>query len=150
MASWTSEAQVLELTGATVTSAHLTQAQGVIDIYSGITLDYTDEINLRNRRLLAAATAYQAAWMVRQIDVTTRTDVSKLNQEGVQFDLAHEDALLLAPLAKRCLDRLSWRGSGSLCVASQPVLTPLAQREALFLSDGTRGLGACDGDWAPR
>lgn len=114
--AWASVFEVLELTGVTVTIAQLDYAQGVIDLFSGVTEDAWANLSGRNLRLLNAATAYQAVWMAAQVDVITRTDVSELDQDGVKFTPAHQDALLLAPLAKRCLDRLSWHGARTLRV----------------------------------
>src|SRR5690606_12174704 len=111
--SWASAEDTLAMTGVQVTEDLLAQAQGVIDVFSGVTEGAEQEISARNRRLLRSAVAYQAAWMVGQIDVMTRTDVSQLRQDGSEFTAAHPDSLVLAPLAKRCLDRLSWRGARS-------------------------------------
>lgn len=116
MATWATTADVLEYTGTTVTDAQITQAQGVIDIISGVTPDGDDVISTRDQRLLKQALAYQTVWMVNQIDVFTRTDVDSLTQDGLQIAPGNDDALILAPLAKRCLDRLSWRKARSLRV----------------------------------
>lgn len=114
--SWATPEQVLAVTGVSVTDAQLTQAQSVIDIFSNITFDDADTISLRDTRLISLATCYQAVWQANQIDVTTRTDVSALTQDGIQVTPRGADSLLLAPLAKRCLDRLSWRKARSVRV----------------------------------
>lgn len=106
--AWATEAEALALTGVTVSAAVLTQAQGVVELFSGITEDNTTELKTSSVRMLRAAVAYQAAWMVSQVDVTSRTDVSQLDQDGTSFTAAGPDALIVAPLARRALERLSW------------------------------------------
>lgn len=107
---WATVADVQSLTGVAVEPDALTQAEGVVELFAGITVDNTTELSGRNARMLRAAVAYQAAWMASQVDVTARTDISSIDQDGVRVTPAHADALVLAPLAKRALDRLSWRG----------------------------------------
>ena len=114
MVSWTTPADVLALTGVTVTDAQLSQAQGIIDLFSGATLAAIDDISVRDLRFLKMAAGYQAAWQAAQVDVMTRTDVATLSQDGVSFTPGGPDALQLAPLARRCLDRLSWNRPRSL------------------------------------
>lgn len=114
MSNWATAADVLAYTGATVTDAQISVSQGVIDIYSQVTTDTIDPISERDRRLLKQALAYQTVWQINQVDVFTRTDVSSVNQDNMQFAPANAEALMLAPLAKRCLDRLSWRRPRSL------------------------------------
>ena len=154
MADWTDPAAVLAATGVTVTTNQITQANGIIDIYSNITTAASANLTPRDRRLLASATNYQAAWMARQVDVFTRTEVESATQDGVSFSPAHEDALMLAPLAKRCLDRLSWRKPRSVRVIptdqfGNPALNPIVATEAEFLRDGA-GYGLSDYDWLPQ
>lgn len=110
---WATLADVLSLTGVDAEPDTLTQAEGVVELFAGISPDNTTELSGGNARMLRAAVAYQTAWMESQVDVTSRTDVASLDQDGVRVTPAHADALVLAPLAKRALDRLSWRGRRS-------------------------------------
>jgi hypothetical protein len=111
---WATVEETVTLTGVTVSSGTLAQAQGVLDLFSGVTEDVdAEQLSTRDRRLLRQACAYQAAWMHGQIDVPTRTDVSQLNQDGLSFTVANPDALVLAPLARRALAQLSWRRPGT-------------------------------------
>lgn len=146
MTTWASIADVLAYTGATVTDAQIGVAQGVIDIYAQVTTDTVEPISPRDRRLLKQALSYQTVWQINQVDLITRTDVSQVNQDGMSFSPAGADALLLAPLTKRCLDRLSWRRPRSLRVR-QGRGTSYQNIEALqdaWLRDG-EGLN----DWRP-
>src|SRR5690606_10421827 len=86
----------------------LAQAQGVIELYAGISEGNSAELSAANARMLKAAVAYQAAWMAGQIDVTTRTDVAQLQQDGATFTPPRQDPLRLAALARRAARRLSW------------------------------------------
>lgn len=113
---WADEAEVLALTGANVDPSLLTQAQGVIDLFAGVTEAASVNLSTRNARLLRMATAYQAAWMHAQVDVTSRTDVARVEQDGVVVLPANADALVLAPLAARALSGLSWRNRQTVTV----------------------------------
>lgn len=146
MATWASTADVLAYTGATVTDAQIAVSQGLIDIYAQVTPDTTDPISERDLRLLKQALAYQTVWQVNQIDVMTRTDVSSVNQDNMQFTPAGPESLILAPLAKRCLDRLSWRKPRSLRVRSGRGTTyqDIEALQDAWLRDGD-GLN----DWQP-
>jgi len=106
--AWATTSDTLALTGVTVSDAVLAQAQGVIELYAGISEGNSADLSDANQRMLKAAVAYQAAWMHGQVDVTTRSDVAQLQQDGATVVPTGQDALLLAPLARRALDRLSW------------------------------------------
>lgn len=113
--TWCDTAKVLQLTGATVTEAQLLQAQGVIETFVDVDPENPgDHLSVRDRGRLEAATAYQAGWMFEQIDVTSRTDVKQLNQDGQGWTYAHPDAVVLGPLASRNIDKLSWNESGAV------------------------------------
>lgn len=118
MSAWATEADVLALTGVTVTADALAHAHGVIDVFSGATEDDTDNLSARDLRLLEMAAAYQAAWMSTQIDSTGRMEVQRLVQDGAEITPAFPDSMVLAPLARRCLAQLSWRGTRTVTVTS--------------------------------
>lgn len=105
--AWATTADVLALTGVTAMTPDVTRAQGIIDLYCGVTEDVED-LSARDTRLLQAAVCYQAAWMAGQVDVMTRTEVASLEQDGVKVTPTDADALFLAPLARRALSGLSW------------------------------------------
>ncbi len=118
MANWATTADVLALTGQTVTDAQITMAQGVMDVFSGTTIEAQAQHKVRDLRLLKMACAYQCVWQIAQIDVTSRTDVTEVEQDGAKFKPAGPDALLLAPLAARCLRQLSWKRARSVRVCA--------------------------------
>lgn len=114
--AWATTTDVATYTGVTVTAAQVEQAQGVIEILADVTEDASDDglISSKNLRLLKRAVAYQAAWMTQHPDMFTNLDASSLSQDQVAATLRHDNALILAPWAKRCIDRLSWRRNRAL------------------------------------
>ena len=148
--AWGTVQEVVAYTGEhNVDADDLTKAQLVIDIFSGVTEDAAPHLKARDLRLLKNATALQAVWVGAQVDALTRTDVSEADQDGARFKLAHDDALVLAPLAKRCLSQLSWRRPRSVrVIPTDQFGNPLLNRERItehqFLTD-TDG----NQDWKP-
>ncbi|WP_018502990.1 hypothetical protein [Parafrankia discariae] len=145
--SWATTADVAALTGVTVTDALLAQAQGVIDIHAGRTwADDLTRVGDRDRSWLALAVAYQAAWMAAQIDLFSRTEVTAVNQDGMQYSPGHEDAMVLAPLARRSLRRLSWRRSRSVRVRPRRPTEPAPVSDLVDADDYGDGDAA---GWTP-
>lgn len=109
--TWATTGDVVVYTGVTATAAQVAQAQAVIELFADTTTDASDAGNLspKNLRLLKQAVAYQAAWITQHPDAFTNVDLTNYNQDQVSGTLAHANALILAPLAKRCVDRLSWK-----------------------------------------
>lgn len=109
--TWASTTDVATYTGVTVTAAQVEQAQAVVELFADTTTDASDagNISAKNLRLLKLAVAYQAAWITQHPDAFTNIDVNSFNQDQVSGTLTHANALILAPLAKRCIDRLSWK-----------------------------------------
>lgn len=116
MAEFATIAEVLALTGATVTAPQRSQAAVVIEMTTGLiegTLDQRPDMSDRDRYWLRVACAYQAAWLLSQPDFLTRDDVSSLSLDG-QSASGKADWLVLSPLARRAMKRLSWRGTRTL------------------------------------
>jgi len=111
---WATEADVAELTGKTVSAAQRTQAAATIELHVGVIegVERTD-ISDRDRYWLKLATCYQAAWLAAQPDLFERNDVSSAGQDGESATF-RADAHTLAPLARRAIKRLSWRGPRTL------------------------------------
>lgn len=109
--TWATTSDVATYTGLNVTAAQTEQAQAVIELFADVTEDASDagNISAKNLRLLKQAVAYQAAWITQHPDAFTNIDLTNFNQDQVSGTLAHANALILAPLAKRCVDRLSWK-----------------------------------------
>lgn len=123
--TWATVGDVASLTGVSVDTTTLSQANAVIELHSGriYSLSGVSDPNgvtntgARDIEWMRRACAYQAAWMAAQFDMFTRLDLNAVNQEGRAVGLK-DYTLVLAPLAKRALDRVSWRKSRSLHVRS--------------------------------
>jgi hypothetical protein len=117
--TWASVADVLEITGATVTQPQLVMAQHIIDMVSGRSYEVrqllVDNNRTRDLRFLKQAVAYQAAWMLEQPDLFSRMNVLMVNQDTSQATFGAY-AMLLGPLARMALTRVSWRGTKSMKV----------------------------------
>jgi len=121
--TWATVADVLEITGETVTSAKLRQAQYVIDMKSGRSYEIHDMLVANSRRrdlhYLKLATAYQAAWMKSQPDMFGRMNLTNVNADSSSATFG-VDAMSLGPLARGALKRVSWQGTRSLRVKKDP------------------------------
>lgn len=113
---WAEPSDVAAYTGITATSAHVTQAQGIVELFADVTEQASTDglISEKNLRLLKQAVAYQAGWITQHPDAFTNVDLTSFNQDQVSGTLRHDNALILAPLAKRAIDRLSWRRNRGL------------------------------------
>lgn len=135
--AWATEAEVLALTGTSVLAADLAEAHGVIEVMSGVTQN-AENLTARNLRLLRYAVSYQTVWQAAQVDILTRTDVAELDQDGVRVTPSDRNALLLAPLAARCLSQLSWRRPSAIQVNRAnpaPRFASLDAAQSAFLTD---------------
>ena len=115
--TWATAADVLSLTGATVTDSQLTQANGAIELHAGRL--YTDAVTrtgTRDIEWVRRACAYQAAWMLSQPDMFARLDYTEVGKERGTPTKVTATAMTLAPLARRALGRVSWLRSRSLHV----------------------------------
>jgi hypothetical protein len=115
--AWATVADVLDVTGATVTELVLGQAQAAIDVFSGRSVAIRSRLRPRDLHWLRLAVAYQAAWLSGQPDPFTRSDITTLAQDGASVAFGPA-GLVLAPLARRALNRCRWRGSRSVTVSS--------------------------------
>lgn len=109
--TWATTDDVTTYTGATATSAQVEQAQVLVEVFADTTEAASDAGNIspKNLRHLRLAVAYQAAWITQHPDTFTSMDLTQVQQDGVIATFTHHNAGVLAPLAKRCIDRLSWR-----------------------------------------
>lgn len=109
--AWASEDDVVTVTGREAAPESLALAQTMIELFSGTTEIASDDqlISSRNLRLLRQAVAFQAVWLDSHPDVLEAMDVQGVSQDGLNAQYAYANAHLVAPMAQRCLDRLSWR-----------------------------------------
>lgn len=109
--TWATVTDTLSYTKITVQESDIDSAQALIEIFADVTEASSDAglISPKNLRLLKLAVAYQAAWATNQPDLYTRSDVGLMTQDGISFTSPHANSAILAPMAKRALDRLSWK-----------------------------------------
>jgi hypothetical protein len=111
--SWVDEAQALLYTGLEVTPEELSLASGMITSYVGRSEEEPETSILAvDRRWLAMATAYQAAWLRGKPGLLEYRESHKSSSaDGVQISRESDSQIMLAPMAARCLRNLSWVGN---------------------------------------
>lgn len=109
--SWATADDVVTVTGREASTESLAAAQVFVEIFSGTSIEASDQdlIATRNLRMLKNAVAFQAVWLDSHPDVMDAMDVSGVSQDGLNAQYATANAHLLAPMAHRCIERLSWR-----------------------------------------
>lgn len=102
------------VTGKTVTQPDLERAQIHVDIHAEVDMDDTaalGRVDARDLKQLKWAVCFQAAWLPSQVELEARTDLVRIagaaSDGGVE--LRDELSIRLAPLARSCLERLSWK-----------------------------------------
>jgi len=108
---WATMDDVISVTGRESSTESLALAQTMIELFSGTTTIASDDemIGSKNLRRLRNAVCFQARWLDAHPDAIEAMDVEGVSQDGLSAQYAHANAHLLAPLAKRYLDRLSWK-----------------------------------------
>lgn len=111
MTEWATVAQVAAVTGVTVTQTQRDIAAASLETMSGLieAVDRPDTTD-RDRHFLKLACAYQAAFVRDNPDLFSRADVTSASADGQSANFRNVDAHVLAPLARKALRRLSWRG----------------------------------------
>jgi len=115
--SWATIQQVTNLTGKTVNATQLAQASATIELHTGA-IEAVERVYLsvRDAYWLRLAVCYQAAWQTPTPDFFERMDVTSASQDGQSASYT-ADSLTLAPLARRAIRRLSWKGTRTLMPA---------------------------------
>lgn len=110
MATWATRDDVFDLTRKEVSDSDLAIAQSIIQLEAGTRSEFVDsDISTANQALLTEAVCWQAAWVQAHPDVLETMDVEGVSQDGLSAKYASQSAHFLAPLAARCLRRLSWK-----------------------------------------
>lgn len=109
--TWATTGDVAVYTGLTATDAQVAQAQFVVELFADTTEDASDagNVSTKNLRILKMSVAYQAGWITQHPDAFTGMDTTTVSQDQVTATWLHANAGILSPLAKRCIDRLSWK-----------------------------------------
>jgi hypothetical protein len=121
-----------------VTQEHLDLAQDMIEIAAGCT-DSGATINLsdRNLRLLNRAVIYQSIFVANHPELLISHDVTSASADGVSAQYRTAEAQLYAPMASRCVRRLSWkqRGVKTRPMGAGPDVSLAASRDSAARDD---------------
>src|SRR5690606_17347206 len=99
--SWSTPAEATNITGVTIGQADLDRAQALLEIYVGVTEDALPNLKPRDIRLLKKMEAYQAAWMIKQVDLTGRSDVTLVDQDSLSYSKGDQDMHVLRSEERR-------------------------------------------------
>lgn len=130
--AWATAANVLALTGKTVTDAQVAEASAVIDIYANRTESASGGMSPRDLGWLQRATAFQAAWMPLQPGYHQRNALAQITQDGMQIVYSKEWQISLAPLAARALKNLSWKTDRTVRIESVTIPSGSAGQRFLY------------------
>lgn len=112
---WADIADIATVTGKTVLQADRNRAANVIELLTGaIEAVERSDMSDRDRYWLKLAVAYEAVFIAATPDFDERMAVASLSQDGISFSAANPDAVILAPMARKAIRRLSWRGPRGL------------------------------------
>lgn len=118
---WATAADVTAHTGTSLSAfpdpdACLALANSTITIYCGRTEAASAAMSARDLLFLQMATAFQAAWLTQQDDYLTRVNFESSTIDGESVRFSGEQQQNLAPMARRALRNLSWKGSRTLSI----------------------------------
>lgn len=112
---WTTIQQVADLTGETVDARAVAVASAMIDTKCGVSDEIPpDAIGPRDRKTLARAAAWQAAWIAPKLDqglLTQRENSRSTSASGVAVTRGADADALYAPMALLEIKNLSWFGT---------------------------------------
>lgn len=112
---WAVLADVTSVTGKTVDAPTLALAVSSIELVTGLIASVERvDMTRRDAYWLRQAVCFQAAWIADTPDYLERNAVASASADGQSATGADADWLVIAPLAKRALKRLSWRGTRSI------------------------------------
>lgn len=117
--------EVLKLTGATVDAEAIEAATTIIELYVGRDPEVWPKLRERDQRHLKLAVIYQAGWLAHHPEAYSMMDVESFSQLDQSASPRDSAALTLAPLAKRALKRLSWKG-----IRSVPITTAFQRKRS--------------------
>lgn len=127
-ATWATPADVLALLGQEVTDEIVGTANTVIEILGGrIYSIAAPRTGARDLEWMKRAVVFEAVWITGQPDFFTRLDVQAIT-EGRRSIGVKDLSLMLAPMAKMALRRVSWLKSRSLHVRTpfQDGMSPIS------------------------
>jgi hypothetical protein len=117
--AWVTPEEALSITpGIAVSQEGIDAAQILIEIFADTTEEASDAglISSKNLRLLKLAVAFQAAWMTAHPDQYTGSDFDTFQSDGLSVTYKNENSNILAPMARRCIKRLSWKRNRNIYI----------------------------------
>jgi hypothetical protein len=130
--TWATAAQVLTYTGVEVTDLQVTQAGWIIDLYSGRPYSFSwtepttgevtqynwwENVGAADNYWMTLAVCFQVVWMTQQPDLLTRMDLQSIPTARETIKVMG-NGMMIGPLAKKALARVSWLRSRALHVRS--------------------------------
>jgi hypothetical protein len=125
--TWATTQDVMNITGYQASEQEVMAAGFIIDLHTGRPYSFTgpdgssynwyENTGDIDAYYLKMAVAYQVVWMTQQPDLMTRLDLANLPAKGRPLTI-NVGALILGPLAKKALGRVSWLRSRALHVRS--------------------------------
>lgn len=131
--TWAMPADVLNIAGQTATLAQVQYAGSIIDLFTGrpytfswtdptsevvITYNWWENVGASDSYYLNLAVVYQTLWMMQQPDIFTRLELDSIQTMRAPIKLNNDNALMIGPLARKALSRVSWLRSRALHVRS--------------------------------
>jgi len=109
-ATWATIEDITEVTGKTVSLAVRNLAAQSIELHTGA-IESVPRVDMSRRDAywLRQAVCFQAAWLAPTPDYLERNDITMTSQDGASAS-GGPDWMTLAPLARKAIKRLSWRG----------------------------------------
>ena len=140
---WATVADVLAMTGETVSVADVALASAMIDTKAGTSDDLPDEaLGARDRATLKKATCWQAPWIKANPGLLTDREAStQTSSAGTSDRRESVTAVMYAPMAMLELRNLSWAGTRTEYVPPNRPLPPVAN----FLNEQSDDYGT----WKP-
>lgn len=109
MSDWIDAAGVHDITGRTPTDENLALAHSIIEDLAGFDGDLDNEgVSSKNATRLRKAVAYESVWLDSHPDALDAMDTTDTSADGVSGTYKTDKAAFLAPLAQRCLNRVTW------------------------------------------
>lgn len=117
---WADIAEIATLTGVTVDAPTRALAAAAVELSCGA-IESVTRIYMTNRDgyWLRQAVCFQAAWLYDQPDYLVRSAVTEVQEDGQRAFSGNADWLTLAPLARKAIKRLSWRGTRTITLAGE-------------------------------
>ena len=131
--TWAMPADVLNITGQTVTLAQVQYAGSIVDLFTGrpyafswtdpsseqvIEYNWWENVGASDSYYLNLAVVYQTLWMQQQPDIFTRLELDSIQTMRAPIKLNNDNALMIGPLVRKALSRVSWLRSRALHVRS--------------------------------